>query len=57
MQESLSDALKYNDQMKAHLHRLADDLHPLRVRMLFEAIPHEDLDLLDITGGGGGRVY
>ncbi|GLC35764.1 hypothetical protein PLESTM_000363300 [Pleodorina starrii] len=48
--ESLADAMKYNDQIKPHLHRLADDLHPLRVRALFEAIPDEDLDLLDIRG-------
>ncbi|PNW84960.1 hypothetical protein CHLRE_03g165750v5 [Chlamydomonas reinhardtii] len=48
--ETLSDAMKYNDQLKGHLHRLADDLHPLRVRALFEAIPDEDLDLLDIQG-------
>lgn len=49
-QESLADALKYNDQLKPHLHRMADDLHPLRVRALFENIPDEDLDLLDIQG-------
>ncbi|KAG2499255.1 hypothetical protein HYH03_002834 [Edaphochlamys debaryana] len=48
--ETLSDALKFNDQMRPHLHRMADDLHPLRVRGLFEHIPDEDLDLLDIQG-------
>lgn len=48
--------MKYNDQLKGHLHRLADDLHPLRVRALFEAIPDEDLDLLDIQGACEGAV-
>ncbi|KXZ56345.1 hypothetical protein GPECTOR_1g305 [Gonium pectorale] len=48
--ETLTDALQYNDQLRPHLHRLADDLHPLRVRALFEAIPDTDLDLLDIQG-------
>ncbi|GIL99158.1 hypothetical protein Vretimale_4372 [Volvox reticuliferus] len=48
--ESLADAMKYNDQIKPQLHRMADDLQPLRVRALFENIPDDDLDLLDIQG-------
>jgi hypothetical protein len=54
LQESLADAMKYNDQIKQHLNRIADDLHPLRVRALFENIPDEDLDLLDIQGESRG---
>ena len=39
-----------NDAIEPNLGRLADDLNPLRVLALFQRIPDEDLDALDITG-------
>ena len=50
LQETLSEAVRYNEQIKLHLHRMADDLNPLRVQALFEAIPDEDCDVLDVRG-------
>lgn len=31
LQEQLSTAMKYNEHIKLHIARIADDLHPLRV--------------------------
>lgn len=50
VQVSLTEALVHNEQLRPHLSRAADDLHPLRVRALFERIPAEDLGVLDLTG-------
>lgn len=48
--ETLLEAMKYNDQIKAHLPRISDDLNPLRVQALFEKIPDTDCDMLDLKG-------
>jgi hypothetical protein len=41
------EAMKYNDQIKAALPKVQDDLNPIRVLELFEQISHEDTELLD----------
>ncbi|KAJ9527506.1 hypothetical protein QJQ45_025764, partial [Haematococcus lacustris] len=48
--ETFSEAIKYNEGLRPHLHKVADDLNPLRVQALFEAVPDEDVAVLDITG-------
>ncbi len=42
--------MRYNDQIKAHVGKMADDLHPLRVQALFQRIPDEDCEVLDLAG-------
>ncbi|KAF5838068.1 hypothetical protein DUNSADRAFT_3438 [Dunaliella salina] len=47
---SFEEALKYNEGLRPHLSKIADDLNPLRAQALFEAIPEEDCGVLDIVG-------
>ncbi len=49
-QETLTEAIKYNDQIKQLSNGIADDLNPLRVQLLFEHICDEDCDVLDMVG-------
>jgi hypothetical protein len=44
--------MRYNEQLKQHLSKMADDLHPLRVLGLFERIPDEDCE---VGAGAGAR--
>ncbi|GAX79763.1 hypothetical protein CEUSTIGMA_g7204.t1 [Chlamydomonas eustigma] len=48
--ETMTEAMKYNDQIRQLVNSIADDLNPLRVQRLFEHIPDEDCDLLDMVG-------
>lgn len=48
--ETFHEAVKYNDALRPHLNKVADDLHPLRVLALFTAIPDEDCGVLDVVG-------
>ncbi|KAG1663389.1 hypothetical protein FOA52_011666 [Chlamydomonas sp. UWO 241] len=48
--EGLSEAMKYNDLIKHFAGSIADDLNPLRVQFLFEHIPEQDCDVLDMVG-------
>lgn len=41
-------AAKSNPDLRRHITKAADDLHPLRVLLLFEKIPAEDVQLLDM---------
>lgn len=47
---TMDEAMRHNEGIKPHVHRIADDLHPLRALELFEQISDEDLDVLDIAG-------
>lgn len=42
------DAAKSNPDLRKHIPKAADDLHPLKVLQLFEKIPAEDVQLLDM---------
>ena len=33
LQESLTEAIKYNDQLRQYINGIADDLNPLRVQV------------------------
>ncbi|KAK9819626.1 hypothetical protein WJX72_000381 [[Myrmecia] bisecta] len=48
--DEFEDALRHNDQIRPHLNKVMDDLHPIRVLALFTAIPAEDCELLDLSG-------
>eukprot|EP00197_Chlamydomonas_leiostraca_P012021 CAMPEP_0202861128 /NCGR_PEP_ID=MMETSP1391-20130828/2625_1 /ASSEMBLY_ACC=CAM_ASM_000867 /TAXON_ID=1034604 /ORGANISM="Chlamydomonas leiostraca, Strain SAG 11-49" /LENGTH=1424 /DNA_ID=CAMNT_0049540457 /DNA_START=102 /DNA_END=4376 /DNA_ORIENTATION=+ len=48
--ETFTEALKYNEGLRQHLPKVADDLNPLRVQALFQAVPDEDCGVLDIAG-------
>lgn len=47
-QKELSEAIKHNESIRQFAGGIADDLNPLRVQKLFEAIMDEDLDVLDV---------
>ena len=47
-EEELSEAMKHNEGIRQFAGSIADDLNPLRVQKLFEAIVDEDLDVLDV---------
>jgi len=49
--EEFEDALRYNDQISAHLSekKVVDDLNPIRVMTLFEKISTEDQELLCVS--------
>lgn len=47
-EEELSEAMKHNETIRQFAGSIADDLNPLRVQRLFEAIVDEDLDVLDV---------
>lgn len=42
-------ALRASADLKKHIDKAADDLHPLRVLNLFERVPAEDVQLLDMN--------
>ena len=44
----LTSAVKANTELRKHIVRAADDLHPLRVLQLFEKVIPEDVQLLDM---------
>jgi hypothetical protein len=48
-QDSFHEAIGHNPALVPLLARMADDMHPLRVRQLFSRIPDEDLPLLDVA--------
>lgn len=48
---SMAAAADYNDGLRPHLGRCADDLHPLRARALLAAVPDDAL-----VGGWGWGV-
>lgn len=45
---SFSLAVKENRELKKHILKAADDLNPLRVLQIFERVPPEDVQLLDM---------
>lgn len=45
MLEQLSEAMKFNKELKAHVNRIFDSLNPVRVLSLFERMLQEVLDL------------
>ncbi|PSC73949.1 DNA-directed RNA polymerase III subunit rpc1-like isoform X2 [Micractinium conductrix] len=48
--QEFDDAVKHNEGLGAHLNKVVDDLHPVRVLQVFSAIPQEDCELLDLQG-------
>ncbi|DBB09251.1 hypothetical protein WJX82_001205 [Trebouxia sp. C0006] len=47
--ETFEEAMQYNEQIRPHVNKVADDLSPLRVLALFSAITAEDCILLDVA--------
>jgi DNA-directed RNA polymerase III subunit RPC1 len=45
---TFEEAIKSNEELAGMLSKAHDDLHPLRARALFERIPDEDCELLDM---------
>ena len=45
---AFTTAVKANPDLRRHITKAADDLHPLRVLQLFEKVPSEDVQLLDM---------
>jgi hypothetical protein len=43
VQSTFALAAQHNEGIRPYLSRVADDLNPLRVQALFEAIPDEDV--------------
>lgn len=46
--QEFDEAVKHNDALRAHFGKAQEDLNPVRVLSLFEAILKEDVDLLDL---------
>ncbi|KAL2614065.1 hypothetical protein R1flu_025757 [Riccia fluitans] len=50
MLEQLSEAMKFNKELKAHVNRIFDTLNPVRVLGLFERMLQEDCEVLFLAG-------
>lgn len=58
--QEFDEAVKHNEALRAHFGKAQEDLNPIRVLSLFEAILKEDVDLLDLhdrrARGVGGQA-
>lgn len=53
--QEFDDAVKHNEGLGAHLNKVVDDLHPVRVLQVFSAIPQEVREGgEDVDGGRAG---
>jgi hypothetical protein len=58
MQSTFALAAQHNEGIRPYLNRVADDLNPLRVQALFEAIPDEDVGVsASIKSWAGEQLY
>nr|WCZ58477.1 RNA polymerase III subunit RPC1 [Andalucia godoyi] len=53
LRESMREAMDLNKELEQHIQRAADDLHPIRVIQLFEAMIPSDVELLDMNSEAG----